>query len=239
MKYFVLFLIAFPFIKLSAQKYIPFDCDDFNFNIESSANTSIRFINQSDYFSSLKDTVILPQKALIKENEKLYTEFQKKFPNKISTHCIKAKTFSRGEISETSYCSQRQKIFLITKEKNFYIFKLNAFEIDDFLVFNEDNETIYFTENYPLILDEGKIIFDIGRSYPGKQIINYYQFEDKKVKYASIDLPFDYRITKYNIVKYSNYKVITELTRHQLKETSPNYFEKDKDVFCKKFMIIN
>lgn len=241
-KFLFLFLLS-TFLKPFAQtnSHHQFNCDDFNFSMKSNTRNEIEFISEEQYFSLIKDSISKSEKPVIQENKELTLEFQKKFPNKITEHCINAKNFSGGVFEETSFCNDRQKIFLITKNKNFYIFKLNAFEIDSYILFNTEDQTIYMTENFPLILDNGKTVYDIGHSYGGSSIINYEKFSDNgNVDYFELSIPYGYRIINHNIIKkVKNSQVILELIKYDIKETSPNHYENDKNIFCRKFLIIN
>lgn len=232
----ILFLILFVSLKLSAQdnlSLIP-NCDDFSFTIESNTRNTLSFISQNDYNRKLKDSIKKPKKIALKEDKILYKEFQKKFPDKISTHCIRGEQYGSGRTEKISYCSDRQKILLIGKEQNFYIFKLDAFEIDSYILFNTENETIYYTENYPLIYDNGKIIFDIGYFYDGLKIISYYKFYDKKTEYLELKFPAQYVIKNYNIIRNPRIHLIAELGKLSNSKKSS-----EDNNFCGKLLMID
>ncbi len=233
----LLLLIFFLSLKVSAQDHLAVipDCEDLSLTIESNSRNTFSFISKDDYYSELKDSLERPKKNLLKEDQILYEEFQKLFPDQISTHCIRGKQYRRGETEEISYCSNRQKIVLIGKEYSFYIFKLDAFEIDCYILFNTLDKTIYFTDNDPMIYDHGKIVFDIGYAYGGLKIINYYKFHDnEKTEYFELTLPMIYTIKDYNVIKYPKIHLIAELEKLS---TSKKSFEGTNG--CRKLLMIN
>ncbi|SHL24550.1 hypothetical protein [Chryseobacterium polytrichastri] len=232
-------ILLFTSLKLSAQISKDFSCDDFTFNIESNTRNSVEFLNKERYFQFIKDSIPKSKKPVIAENKKLNEEFQKKFPNTITEHCIHAKSFSQGKIEDTSFCNNKYNISLISKEYNFYIFKILAFEIDNYLIFNTNNKTIYSSNHYPIILNNGKFIFDIGYSYDGLNSFNYFKFKDNNVGYFELSIPLHYQIKNYNIINaFNGLKLTAELTKYNVKETSPNKSEDDKSDFCTKFINI-
>jgi hypothetical protein len=227
-------------LKLSAQVNPNFSCDDFSFDVSSNTRASVEFLSKKKYLDAIKDSIPRSQKPIIQENEILNTEFQKNFPNIITEHCVHSKSFEDGQIGEISFCSKKYKMFLVSKEYHFYIFKIQAFEIDGYLVFNSDDKTIYNTDHYPIILDNGKMILDIGYRYGGTNIIKYYKFNDKKVDYFELSFPFYNQIKSYNIIKkFDKFKLAVELIKYNTKETAPNKYEDDKNDFCSKLLIIN
>lgn len=216
-----------------------FSCDDFSFNIESNTKNSVEFLNKESYFQLIKDSIPRSKKTAIIENKNLNTEFQKKFPNTITEHCIHAKSFSQGKVEDTSFCSNKYNIFLISKEYNFYIFKILAFEIDNYLIFNTNDKTIYSSDHYPIILNNGKLIFDIGHSYDGLNSFNYFKFKDNNVDYFKLSIPFYYQIKNYHIINaFNGLKLTAELTKYNVKEISPKNSKDDKSDFCTKFINI-
>ncbi|WP_415328510.1 hypothetical protein [Chryseobacterium sp. MMS23-Vi53] len=232
-------ILLFITLKLSAQIVKDFNCDDFTLGIESNTKNTIEFFNKERYFELIKDSIPKSKSPIVVENKSLNEEFQKKFPNSITEHCIHSKEFSQGIVDETSFCNNKYKIFLISKEYNFYIFKIQAFEIDDYLIFNTNDKTIYSSHHYPTIINNGKLIFDIGYSY-GLNSFKYYKFNNNKVDYTELSIPLQYQIKNYNIVKsFNGIKLIAELRRYNIKETTPNKFENDKSDFCTKFINIS
>ncbi|GEN77253.1 hypothetical protein CHA01nite_29930 [Chryseobacterium hagamense] len=211
------------------------DCEDLSLTLESNSRNTFSFINNDDYNSKLKDSIAKPVKALLKEDKMLYDEFQNLFPDHISTHCIRGKQYGRGETEEISYCSNKQKIILIGKEQNFYIFKLDAFEIDSYILFNTLDKTIYFTENYPMIYDHGKIVFDIGYAYGGSNMINYYKFYDReKTEYFELMMPLRYTIKDFNVIRYPAIHLIAEIEK-----LSPSEKSSVRNKGCRKLLMIN
>lgn len=234
----ILLLILFLSLKVSAQDHLSVisGCDDLSLTIDSNSRNTLSFVNKDDiYYSALKDSIERPRKILLKEDKILYDEFQKLFPDKISTHCIRGKQYGRGQTEEISYCSNRQKIVLIGKEQNFYIFKLDAFEIDSYILFNTLDKIIYYTENYPMIYDYGKIVFDIGYAYGGSNIINYYKFhENEKTEYFELSLPSRYKIKNYKVIRYPTIHLIAELEKSSTSEEASEISRG-----CNKLLMIN
>lgn len=234
----ILLLMLFISLKVSSQDHLSIipSCDDLSLTIESNSRNTLSFINKDDDdYSKLKDSIRKPKKILLKEDKVLYEEFQSIFPDKISKHCIRGKQYEKGETEEISYCSNRQKIVLIGKEQNFYIFKLDAFEIDSYILFNTLDKTMYFTENYPIIYDHGKIVFDIGYAYGGLNIINYYKFYDnKKTEYFELTMPLRYTVQHYNIIRYPTIGLIAEIEKLSTSEKSS-----EGNNSCRKLLRIN
>lgn len=233
----VLFIIVFLSLKISAQDHLSVisGCDDLSLTIESNARNTLSFISQDNYHSELKDSIERPKKILLKEDKILYEEFQNLFPDQISTHCIRGKQYGRGRTEEISYCGNRQKIILIGKEESFYIFKLDAFEIDSYILFNTLDKTIYFTDNYPMIYDYGKIVFDIGYSYGGSNIINYYKFyKSEKTEYFELTIPHRYTIKHYSFIQHPTIHLVTELEKLSTSEKSS-----ERNNGCRKLLMIN
>ncbi len=84
----LLLLIFFLSLKVSAQDHLSVipDCEDLSLTIESNSRNTFSFISKDDYYSELKDSLERPKKNLLKEDQILYEEFQKLFPDQISTH---------------------------------------------------------------------------------------------------------------------------------------------------------
>lgn len=240
MKTFIFTIIcAFISIKLSAQIDPNFSCDDFTLNFQSNTRNTIEFLSKEKYFKLIKDSIPKSKRPAIVENKSLNAEFQKKFQNIITEHCIHAKSFNQGKVEETSFCNDKYNIFLISKEYNFYIFKILAFEIDNYLIFNPNDKTIYSSNNYPIILNDGKLIFDIGHSHDGLNSFNYFKFNENNVDYFEFSVPIQYQIKNYNIINtFSGLKLTAELTKYNMKETFLNKYEYDKSDCCTKFINI-
>lgn len=229
----------FTTLKLSAQIGKDFSCDDFSLNIESNTRNTVEFLNKERYFELIKDSIPKNKNPAIVENKRLNEEFQKKFPNTITQHCIHGKSFNLEKVEDASFCSEKYKIFLISKEYNFYIFKIQAFEIDDYLIFNTNNKTIYSSRHYPMIINNGKLIFDIGYSGDGLNSFKYLKFNDNKIDYTELSVPLQYKIKNYTIIKaFNGTKLIAELIKYNMKETVPGNYEYDKNDFCTKFINI-
>lgn len=239
MKTLLLIICLLISLKLTAQTKSHFDCDDFSINLSSNTLNHIEFISKTNFLDQIKDSIPKNKKPAIIENKSLNAEFQKKFPNTITQHCIHSKSFEQGKISDMSFCSEKYNIFLISKEYHFYIFKVVAFEIDCYMVFNTNDKTIFTLDNYPVILNSGKLIFDIGYSYNGLRVINYLKFNENSVDYLELSIPLNYHIKSYHIIKTSNnFKLATELIRYNMKETAQNNYEYDKTDSCSKFLNI-
>lgn len=240
---FVFFLSLLIFsVTLSAQNnFQKLNCDEFELNITSNLHSSVRFLNKESYSLIIKDSIQKKKPSIIKENTDLYKEFQIKFPKKITTHCIHSKYNYNDSIRYLSYCDSATTLTLIKKEYQFYIFKEKGYEIDNFILFNTENQTIYSTKNEPIILENGKSVFDIGHSYGGYQMVNYYKFGGEKTEYLKFTLPLHYEIKDFKLVnKYNNIKVALEIIKYDFKKRELN----DKSEFyidncCRKFLLIN
>lgn len=226
-------------LTLFAQIDPNFNCDDFILYLESNTRNHIEFLNKQRYFEQI-DSIQKNKIPAIIENKILNDEFQKKFPNTITAHCIHANSFSEGKIEKTSFCNETYKIFLIAKEYNFYIFKFLAFEIDDYLIFNTNDKTFFFANNYPTILNNGKLIIDIGYSYGGFNTFKYFKFKSNNdIDYFELSIPAYYQIKSHQIIKTPNsFKLQAELVKYNLKETSPNKYDYDETDYCSKFINI-
>lgn len=221
------------------------NCDDFSFTTNSNTRMEISFLSAENYSRYEKDSIEKDGKKL-KEDIELNKIFQKKYPNKITVHCINSKIYEDNDFRNYSYCNESYKIKLVAQKFNFYIFKVDAFEVNNYLLFNTDNQTIYTLSNYPQILENGKIVVDVGYEYGGSKIINYYSFEKEKLKYFELIIPAHYNLQNIKIIKSFNStpKVIGNFIQYGYKEVFNNeypngYYEYDKENFCQKFIMIN
>ena len=219
--------------------------DDFSFTTNSNTQMKISFLTVENYVRYEKDSIEKDGKKL-KEDIELNKIFQKKYPNKITKRCINSKIYDNDNIRYYSYCSENYKIKIVAQKFNFYIFKLDAFEIDCYLLFNTDNQTIYTVSNYPQILENGKIVVDAGYEYGGSNIINYYTFDNDKLKYFEFTIPASYSLKEIKLIKTFNStpKIIGNFIRYNQKEVPNNEYGKrtydwDMDNFCQKFIMIN
>jgi hypothetical protein len=203
---------------------------------------NLRFLSLEKYSELNKDS-IKQDKPKLTEDIELTKIFREKYSNQITEHCVNTKFYDQDSISHISYCSEKTKIKLIEKKANFYIFKIDAFEIDDFFLFNIDNEVVYTTNNYPQILDNGKIVIDV--EYGNQNSINYYIFEKDKLKYFEFKGPFSYNLKNIKLLKSfnSNPKVIGDFIRYDYKEV-PNKegfgkkYDYDREKYCRKALMI-
>ena len=235
------FLSLFIFsVCLSAQEGIPLNCDEFSLKINSNTANSIGFISEEKYFSIIKNSIKISKPTAIKENADLYREFQEKFPKKITRHCINSKYDYNEGIKYLSYCDDATTLTLINKEYNFYIFKEKGYETDHYLLFNTQDQIIYSTTNYPVILEKGGLVFDIGDFYNGLQVINYYKFTGTKTEYLQCTLPLHYTIQDFRLVNQNGtVKVVVDIIKHHFKKKIVNnHAEFYIDDYCRKFLLI-
>jgi len=154
-----------------------------------------------EYFNSLlKDSIKIYQKKDI-DILSLQNEFNKKYTDKITKHCINSKIYLEGEIENYSDCNEKNNIILVDKIENYYIFNLRAFEIDDYLLFNTEDETIYFFNSIPTILDNGKTLITMKFNSVYSHGLNLYKFEDGNLKSFNIEFSHHYNPEKTYITK--------------------------------------
>lgn len=242
--------LIFIFIQLSLNAQsddflLILDCNDFAQNISANKRMNVDFINLERY-NSLKNDTLVKQKKILTENFELTKSFEKNFPNKISKHCVNSKMYEKDSIRNLSFCNDNYKIKLIEKKFNFYIFKLDAFEINSYLLFDTKSQIIYTINNYPQIIKEGKIILDFGYEYEGQNAFNFYFIEDKDISYFEYRIPNQYQIRDYKILNsgINNPKILVHLIKYGYKEV-PNKkelgtkYEYDKEKFCEKIIMFN
>jgi len=238
-------LILLINLNIFGQSDLPrLNCEEFDYSINSNTRMNLKFLSLESYNETDKDTI---QKDNVKtsENIELNKIFQKKYPNKITEHCINSNYYDRDSITNLKFCDEKTKIKLVDKKANFYIFKIDAFEVNNYLLFNADNEVIYTINNFPQILENGKIVIDAGFEYGGYNVINYYVFEEKEIKYFEFIVPMYYHLQNLKLLKSFNHKtkVIGDFIRYDYKEV-PNKegfgkkYVYDKDKYCRKLIMI-
>jgi len=239
----ILFFLSFQIFGQS--EFQKLNCDEFDYKSSSNTKMNLRFLSVESYTNFDKDT-IQKDKLKVSENIDLNKVFQKKYPNKITEHCINSKYYSDDGITNAKFCNSKSKIKLVGKKYNFYIFKLDAFEIDSYLLFDINSEVIYDMNNYPQILDNGKIVIDAGYQYGGNNILNYYIFENDVVKYIELTFPTGYKLQNIKLLKSfnSNPKVIGDFIRYDYKEVPSKEgfgkrYEFDQEKYCRKIIMIN
>jgi len=206
---------------------------------------NINFIDEESYNYLIRDT-LSKQIKVTAENILLTKIFEQKFPKKVTKHCINAKIYENDSVRKISYCDKKNNIKLIDKKFNFYIFKLEAFEINNYLLFNTDNETIIFTSNFPQILKDGKVILDFGYEYQGGRILNFYFLENKKIEYFEYRIPLQYQIRDFKILKshHDNPRIVVDIIRYGYKEVSNKQgfgkkYVYDSEKTCRKLLMLN
>ncbi|MCS3531876.1 hypothetical protein [Chryseobacterium sp. JUb7] len=241
----IFFLSLFIFsINLSAQDgFVRTNCGHFKLNISSNIHKTINFLSEESYRKIIKDSIQKRRMPTIKENTDLYKEFQKNFPDKLTRHCVNSKFFQNDSIVFHKFCDSATTLILTSKEYNFYIFKVKAFEVGNYLLFNTHDQTIYSTSNYPLILDNGKTVFDIGYAYGGFKTAKYYRFNDKKTEYFNFSIPPNYSLKDFKIIDDKNRKkIVVDIITYQLKKSEPGSkfdYENDVNDYCRKFLLID
>ena len=245
MKVLSILLFFFIHLKIFGQSdFQKLNCEEFNYTIDSNTQMNVSFISFDRYLEYEKDT-IQKEKFKIKEDIELNSIFQKRYANKITKHCINSKSYDRDTISTLKFCDNNTRIKLVDKKANFYIFKIDAFEIDNYLLFDINNQVIFTMNNYPQILENGKIVIDAGYEYGGNNVINYYIFDEEKVKYFEFKVPIYYQLKNIKILKSfnSNPKVIGDFIRYDRKEV-PNRegfgkkYDLDTEKYCRKLIMI-
>lgn len=158
------------------------DCDDFEFNILSDFYIKIELINNKAFNSSLKYSTTLTRNTN-KNIDSLKNEFDKFYKNKITNNCINSKVYNEQDksIIDFNQCNKKQKIELVDKINHLYIFNLKAFEINNYLLFNTLNNTIYVIDDYPIISDNGNTIFTLKFHTPNSHGAKVYKFEGDKL----------------------------------------------------------
>ncbi len=239
----LLFLIQ---LKLFGQfKYPKLNCEKFDYTIDSNTRMNISFLSFENYIEYDKDT-IQKEKPNIKENIELNKIFQQKYPGKITENCINSKYYNReNDVTNVEFCDRKSKIKLVGKKDNFYIFKADAFEINIYLLFDTNSEVIYDMNNYPQILENGKVVIDAGYQYGGNNVINYYFFGEENVKYFELSVPIYYQLKNVKLLKSfnSNPKVIGNFIRYNHNEVSNEEglgqkSDFDTEKYCRKLVMI-
>lgn len=222
-----------------------FNCEDFNQNVEGNLRTTIDFVTE-DYFNSLLKDSIKIYKKTDKGLDSLKKEFDKKYYGKITRHCINSKVYLNGKTESYSQCNEKDIITLVGKAENYYIFNLKAFEIDNYMLFNTTNETIYFFNSLPTVLDNGNTLITMKFNSAYSHGINMYQLEDENLKNFNIEFSRQYLPEKTYIIKdwANRIKILLSLIRYDLKEVSNTFkdgrkYEYDKAKFCRKFLVIS
>ncbi|MBO6211627.1 hypothetical protein [Algoriella sp.] len=244
MKLFYTFFLTMFTIFSNAQVL---DCDDFEFNISSDFYTKIELVNNKEFNSLLKDSISLSRNTN-KNLDSLQKEFDKNYKNKITTKCINSKVYNEQDRKVINYneCNNRQKIELVDKINNYYVFNLKAFEINDYLLFNTLNETIYVIDDYPIISDNGNTIFTLKFHTPNSHGANVYKFEGEKLNRFRINFSGFYNLKSYYVTKSWNNKskILINLIKHESirKENEIDNtitWTDNKDKFCSKFIVIS
>jgi|GEM_PF-1413427 len=240
------FLSLFIFsVSLSAQDgFVRTNCGNLKLLINSNVHKTVNFLSENNYKKIINDSIQKKRILFknIKENTDLRREFQKKFPEKLTRHCINSNYFKDDSIKYYSYCDSATTMILTAKEFNFYIFKVNAFEVSSYLLFNTRDQIIYSTHNYPLIFDKGRTVFDIGYVYAGFKTAKYYRFNRKNTEYFDFSIPPQYSFKDFKIIDdKKRKKIAVDLISYQLKKGKPGSkynYEYDKDDYCRKFLLI-
>lgn len=238
--------IFFIHLNIFGQSEFPkLTCEEFDYSTTSNTRMHVNFISLERYLEYDKDT-IKTEIAHLNEDPELNKIFQKKYPDRITKHCINSKFHEQDSIRNISFCDEKMQIKLIAKKSNFYIFKIDAFEIDNYLLFNINNELVFTMNNYPKILENGKIVIDSGYEYGGNNAINYYVFGEEKVKYFEFRVPAYYRMKKIKILKSFNSdpKIIGAFFRYGYKgvhnsKVSGKEYIYDEEQFCRKFVMLS
>jgi len=246
MKFSLIISFLFFSLKIFGQSEFPkLNCEEFDYTTDSNTTINLRFLSPESYAEYDKDS-IQKEKPKIEEDIELNKIFQKKYPNKITEHCIDSKYFSQVDgIANVKFCDSKLKIKLVGKKHNFYIFKVDAFEIDNYLLFDMNSEVIYDTNNYPQILENGKIVIDAGYEYCGYNVINYYFFENNDLNYFKFRVSTGYKLQNIKLFKAFNSKprVVGDFIRYDYKEVSNKEgfgkkYDFDKEKYCRKLVMI-
>lgn len=244
------FLLSISFLFFSLQifgqsEFPKLNCEEFDYTSESNTRMELRFLSLENYAEYDKDT-IQKEKSKVAEDIELNKIFQKKYPGKITEHCINSKYYDRKNgVTNTKFCDTKSKIKLIDKKNNFYIFKADAFEINIYFLFDTNSEIIYDMNNYPQILENGKVVIDAGYKYGGNNVINYYFFSEEKIEYFEFSVPIYYQLKNIKLLKSFNSKpkVVGDFVRYDYKEV-PNKegfgkkYDFDKEKYCRKLVMI-
>lgn len=222
-----------------------FNCEDFNQNVEGNLRTTIDFVTE-DYFNSLLKDSIKIYKKTDRSLDSLKKEFDKKYYGKITQHCINSKVYLNGKTDNYSQCNEKDIITLVGKVENYYIFNVRAFEIDNYLLFNTTNETIYLFNSLPTVLDNGNTLITMKFKSAYSHGINMYELEGENLKNFNIEFSRQYLPEKTYIIKdwANRIKILLSLIRYDLKEVSNTFkdgrkYEYDKAKFCRKFIVIS
>lgn len=223
-----------------------FNCIDFSQDLRGDLRTTINFVTEDNFNSLLKGSTITVQKTN-KNIQLLQKEFDKKYNNKITKHCINAKIFFDDKIKNYQNCDETNKISLVDKVDNYFIFHYtDGFEINNYLLFNTINETIYFFKSLPVILDHGTTLITMKFNSAYSHGIDLYKFEDGNLKTFNIEFSRQYRPEKTYIIKdwANRTKILLNLVRYDLIEVSNTFkdgtrYDYNKEKFCRKFIVIS
>jgi hypothetical protein len=169
------------------------------------------------------------------------------FKGQITEHCINSKVLQDDKIILAPFCDERTKVTIVAKIDNYFIFNVKAFEIDNYILFNTKNKIAYFSNSFPAILDNGKIIVDIKMHTMYDHGVRIYEMENDIPKVFSVSFPRQYNLQKSYITKSFNNKinVLFDLIRYDLKEIAPSenssntQYVYDKDKYCRKLIVIS
>ncbi|WP_313254032.1 hypothetical protein [Empedobacter sp.] len=238
MRLFYTFFLTLFTIFSNAQEL---DCDDFEFNISSDFYTKIELVNNKAFNSLLKDSISLT-KNTNKNIDSIQKEFDKLYKNKITNNCINSKINNEQDksIIDFNQCNKKQKIELVDKINHLYIFNLKAFEINNYLLFNTLNNTIYVIDDYPIISDNGNTIFTLKFHTPNSHGANVYKFERDKLNKFVINFSGFYNLKSYHITKNRNnqLKILINLIKYESIQKE-NTWTNNEDKFCSKFIVIS
>lgn len=243
-----LFVIISIFLKAQDSIANPyeFDCENFDMTIVGDLRMNIQLVNNSLFNHIKKDSIIIP-KINSPDQNTLWKEFNMQFKGQITEHCINSKVLQDDKIILAPFCDERTKVTIVAKIDNYFIFNVKAFEIDNYILFNTKNKIAYFSNSFPAILDNGKIIVDIKMHTMYDHGVRIYEMENDIPKVFSVSFPRQYNLQKSYITKSFNNKinVLFDLIRYDLKEIAPSenssntQYVYDKDKYCRKLIVIS
>ena len=239
---FIIIIFSLLSICLKSQN---FNCEDFSQNIVGNLGAKVDFVTE-EYFNSLVKDSIKNYQKVDKDISSIQKEFNKKFNRRITEHCINSKVYFESKVQNYSNCNEKNTIKLVDKIENYYIFNLRAFEIDDYLLFNSKDETIYFFNSIPTILDNGDTLITLKFNSVYFHGINYHKFDNGDFKNFDFEFSRQYRPEKTYIIRdwANKTKILLKLIRYDLKEVSNTFkdgvkYDYDKERYCRKFVVIS
>lgn len=244
------FLLIIINSHLIAQDSVPnpyeFNCENFAMTVVGNLRMNVQLVSNSLFNHIKKDSINIP-KINSSDQNTLWKEFNAQFKGKITEHCINSKVLQDDKIISAPFCDERTKITIVAKIENYFIFNVKAFEIDDYILFNTKNQVAYFSNSFPTILDNGKVIIDIEMQTMYNHGVRIYEMENDIPKTFRVSFPRQYNLQKSYIVKDWNnkVKVLFDLIQYDLKEIAPSenssntQYVYDKDRYCRKLIVIS